>query len=129
MFLVGVLAPTLRSAELRPHAALVIRGSGRRFRTLTYAAFAVFLVTGGVLLWHRSFTFTPLLVTKLALVAGAFSMSALHDFGVGPAAARAARRSDAAASAGWRTAAAWLGRLNLAVTATIVILSVVIVRA
>ena len=45
MFLVGVLGPTLRSSRLGPHAVMVIRDSGRRFRTITYAMFAVFVLT------------------------------------------------------------------------------------
>jgi uncharacterized membrane protein len=128
MFLVGVLGPTLRSSRLGPHAAMVIRDSGRRFRTITYATFAVFLLTGAALLAHRGFVFTPLLVTKLILVGAAFTASGFHDFGAGPAAARAAQDNDALAAARWRRLAAWLGRLNLVLTTTIVILSVVIVR-
>lgn len=112
IFMTVVLAPVLRTTELRPHAALVIRGSGRRFRTLTYAAFAVFLITGVILLAHRGFVLKPLLVVKLVLVGGAFAVSLLHDLGAG-------RR---------RWAAAWLGRLNLALTTAIVLLSVLVVR-
>lgn len=125
VFLVVVLGPALRSTDLRPHASLLIKPLGRRFRTLTYIAFAVFLFTGGVLLAHRGFVFTPLLTFKLVLVACAFGISALHDFGVGPAAARPA---DAIAGARRRAVAAWLGRLNLVLTVAIVVLSVVIVR-
>ena len=103
-----------RSCE-RPSCALtrplVIRGSGRRFRTLTYAAFAVFLLTGVILLAHRGFALNPLLVVKLVLVGGAFAVSLLHDLG-----------------AGRRRWAAWLGRLNLALTTAIVLLSVLVVR-
>lgn len=128
MFLTGVLAPVLRSADLRSAAPLVIRASGRRFRNVTYATFAVFLATGAVLLAGRGFVFTPVLVTKLVLVGVAFTVSGVHDFGAGPAAARAARATDAKAAARWRTVATWLGRLNLLITSTVVVLSVVLVR-
>ncbi len=126
MFLVLVLAPALRSPELRAQAPAVIRGSGRRFRTLTRGAFGVFLVTGAILLAQRNFSLTPLLTGKLVLVGAAFGISAIHDFGAGPAAARAARNGDVSGSARWRSIAAWLGRLNLVLAIVIVTLSVTI---
>jgi len=128
IFLVVVLAPALRAPELRSQAPALIRGAGRRFRKLTYAAFVTFLGTGAVLLAHRGFALTPLLAGRLALVAGAFAVSGIHDFWAGPAAALAARRGDATASAHWRSMATWLGRLNLVLTLTIVTLSVAIAR-
>ena len=112
IFMTTVLAPVLRTTELRPHAALVIRGSGRRFRTLTHAAFSVFLVTGAILLAHRGFVLDPLLVVKLVLVGGAFAISLMHAFGAG-------RR---------RQVATWLGRLNLALMTAIVLLSILVAR-
>jgi len=94
---------------MRPwSSAALVAGSA----TLTYAAFAVFLVTGVILLAHRGFVLKPPLVVKLVLVGGAFAVSLLHDLGAG-------RR---------RWAAAWLGRLNLALTTAIVLLSVLVVR-
>ena len=128
MFLVGVLGPALRTPEMRAHAPALMRSAGRRFRTLTYSAFATFVLTGALLLAHRGFLVTPLLGLKLVLVAATFAIAGVHDFWVGPAATAAARRGDTIGSARWRRRATWLGRGNLAMTTVVVVLSVAVAR-
>ncbi len=128
IFLVFALGPTMRMAELRGQASLVMRTSGLRFRRLTHASFGVFIHTGAVLLAHRSFHITPLLAAKLLLVGVAFTMSAFHDYVVGPRVTTTARSGDTAAAAVWRRRATWMGRGNLALMALVVILSTVVAR-
>ena len=128
IFLVFALGPTMRLPEVRGQASLVMRTSGLRFRRLTHTSFGVFILTGLVLLAHRGFHITALLGAKLLLVAVAFTMSAVHDFNVGPRVAAAVRAGDAEAAALWRRRATWMGRGNLALMTLVVVLSTLVAR-
>lgn len=141
LFLVLVVVPWLRAGG-RANAVVLLRETGRRFRNVGWACFAVFLITGafnlsmrGVRLadfvtteWVAS-SFGRIVLLKVALFAVIVALSALHDFVVGPKATQALQidpQSSAAQSL--RRRASLLGRLNVVLALIAVFVGVMIVR-
>jgi putative copper resistance protein D len=137
-FLAVVGAPVLRRVEPPELRARLFRQLGEAFRTAGWAAIAVLLVTGvlnlyfgGVLgrlgtaeLWSSRYGRT--LACKLLAVAVMVTVSAVHDFIVGPAAARLVPGTPRALR--MRSRAAWLARINALVGLVLVIAAVRLAR-
>ena len=142
LFLVVVVVPLLRTPALRPQAVLLVREIGLRFRGVGWASLLVLVVTGVVNAAFRAGSlsgladaqfwtnpFGRLLAHKLALVALVFVLSAVHDFFVGPRASALLRSDPESPRARrWRTAASWMGRLNLLLALAVLALAVALAR-
>ncbi len=143
VFLGVVLIPVLRrSRAAGGQYTELIHRTGTRFRNVGWACIVLLLLTGFVNLsrwgvgverllsaelwaspWGR------ILALKLVLVVTAMTMSAVHDFVVGPRATRILRESPGSAAAGrLRRAAGWMGRINLLIAVLIVALGIMLVR-
>jgi copper resistance protein D len=138
-FLAVVGAPILREVEPPDLRARLFQRLGVRFRSVGWACIAVLLLTGvgnlyfrGVLrpakamlsIWATPFGHT--LAWKLVAVAAMIVVSVLHDFVLGPAAARAPARTDRARR--YRVGATWLARVNAVLGVMVVILAVRLAR-
>lgn len=147
VFLVGALLPVAKQPPFAPHLLLLIDRTGRRFRTLGWLGFALFLATGIVALGARGFTWADAwsgrlwqgawgerLALKLALVAVMLVLQALHDFWLGPqAVANAEHANDAGVPNPHPTSplmrsARWIGRVNFLLTLAVIWLAVRLVR-
>jgi len=142
LFLALVALPVARRLPPEERSRLVA-ALGRQFLPVAWAALAVLLVTGIFnLAWRgvtwesvvtgRVFTgtFGRILGIKLVLVMATLGLSALHDFLIGPASARAADRAggDAVRARRLRRNAAWIGRVNTVIALAILLLAVMLVR-
>lgn len=137
-----VLVPALRRPSLRPTARDLLWEAGVRLRVVAWIALATLAATGTVQLVYRVGGVAPLLegafwasawsrilLAKLALFATILGLAAWHDFRVGPRFAALAReRPDAPEAERMRRAAGRIGRLNLALTAAVVALGVLLSR-
>ena len=126
MFFLGLVgAPVLRRIEPPELRQQLFHTLGLRFRTVGWWAITVLIVTGvavlhfrGLLQWdvvlgNPAFWATPLgiaLAVKLFAVTVILSLSAIHDFSMGPAAGRA--RSGSPEAQRLRQRAAMLARVN-----------------
>lgn len=142
IFLITVLVPVLRHPELRPQAAELISRTGMRFRLVGWVSLVILVVTGSFNLIQRGVGWNALssaelwntafgraLAIKLALVALILCASALHDFVIGPRAARLWERDpDSVRVRGWRRTASWMGRANLLLALAVVAMAVILVR-
>jgi uncharacterized membrane protein len=140
-FLAVVGAPVLRQVEPPALRAKLFERLGRQFRAAGWIAIAVLLATGvgnlafdGVLqdgrilgaeLWSTAWGHA--LAWKLASVATMIVVSAIHDFWLGPLAARMAAEGSSDA-ARMRTRAAWLARINALLGIVIVAAAVRLAR-
>jgi copper resistance protein D len=144
MFFVAlVLVPVLRRESQVLRAAL-LDAAGRRFRTVGWAAIGVLLVTGVWNLHNRGLswrtigssalfegTFGRILMAKLLFVLLALTLSAVHDWVLGPAATRLAQQAGAdteGRAVRTRRIASWVARLNALAALVIVFLAVALVR-
>ena len=116
LFLSLILVPALRSAADAAQMSRLMTVVGRRYRSASWWAIGVLVVTGPLNAMGRWTLPAPgrALIFKLVIVALMFSLSALHDFVLGP---RASVRRQAGALpaelARLRRQASWLGRTNL----------------
>jgi putative copper export protein len=124
MFFLGVVgAPVLRNVEPASLRAELFTRLGERFRTVGWTAIAALILTGllnlhfrgmlGATLLERTFWSSPYgraLAWKLSAVVTMLAISAVHDFVVGPAAARVTPGAPGADAL--RKRAAWLARIN-----------------
>jgi putative copper resistance protein D len=141
LFLVLVVVPWLRSGR-REQAALFLRETGERFRTVGWTCFAILIATGAFNLSARGVRLNDLvdaqfyasgfgraLAWKLGLVAVVMVISAVHDFNLGPRATVAIEKDPASSeSLRLRRAASLFGRANLLLALLIFALGVVLVR-
>ena len=141
LFLVMVVVPWLRSRDRREAAGL-LRETGRRFRTIGWACFAVFVITGTVNLGMRGVRlasffdsdwlasgFGRVVMLKIGLFGLIVAVSAVHDFVIGPRASAAIEADPRSESARLlRRRASWLGRLNVVLALIIVFVGVMLVR-
>ncbi len=101
-FLALVFVPIVRKAEHRDQAPALFHLLGTRFRPVGWTCLAILLVTGTIQVGFRGFGWEDLwsgrlfdgpfghtLALKLAVVGLILVLSAVHDFVVGPRAARA----------------------------------------
>lgn len=138
LFLAVVGAPVLRKLEPPRLRAEIFRQLGARFRTVGWITIGVLLATG-VLNLHFSGALYRLgdasmwgtryghaLAWKLVAVAVMVGASALHDFVLGPRAARLPPGSPAGIAA--RKRASWIARINALVAVLLVIAAVRLAR-
>lgn len=140
VFLVAVVVPMLRTDRKR--AGELLRDLGFRFRAVGWAALVTLVVTGAFNVYRRGFGLADVfsgtvflgawgrvLAHKLALVAIVLVLSAVHDFRIGPEAARLMTDgSDPARAERLRKAASVIGRITFALALAIVALAVSLVR-
>ncbi|MCB9727855.1 MAG: DUF4149 domain-containing protein [Deltaproteobacteria bacterium] len=140
-FLVLVVVPWLRTGD-RDLAGKFLRETGERFRSVGWVCFGVVLVTGSFNLWVRGVRWSSFVdprwlgsdtgkavLAKLTLFAAVLIASAVHDFGIGPRAARAIERDPRAPVAEQlRRRASVLGRVNAMLGLALVAVGVMIVR-
>jgi putative copper resistance protein D len=140
MFFLGVVgAPVLRAIEPPALRAELFTRLGERFRTVGWWSIGILIVTGVLNLHNRgllsstlldgafwSTSYGTALAWKLAAVTVMVSVSAVHDFIVGPAAGRIRPGTDEAAS--MRRKAALLARANAFVGVVVVIAAVRLAR-
>jgi uncharacterized membrane protein len=139
-FLAVVGAPVLRSVEPPELRAALFRRLGEKFRTVGWIAIAVLLITGTLNLHFRgmlapevlgsadfwSSRYGRSLAWKLGAVTAMLMVQAVHDFRVGPAAARLTPGSPEALS--MRRRAALLARLSALFGIVVVIAAVRLAR-
>ena len=142
IFLVIVLVPAIRRPQFAGVASMLIRWTALRFRWVGWVCFGVFLLTGAFNLlargigWHElgdpffwQGSFGRTLAIKLIVVALILAISGFHDFFLGPRAAAAWESNAASAETlRLRRQAVQLGRLNLLLALTAIILGVMLVR-
>jgi copper resistance protein D len=139
LFLSLVLVPTLTG---HPQRGALILLAARRFRAVGWVALAVLLLTGLINLHHRGLLSSQLfdagfltssygstVALKLFFVALALFLSVVHDFFIGPRAARAMKQApDAPSTRQLRLLASLMGRANLVLALIIVAFAVTLVR-
>jgi hypothetical protein len=142
IFLVIVLIPAIRRPQFAGVASALIRWTALRFRWVGWICFCVFLATGAVNLLARDIGWQELqdavfwqgpfgstLAIKLAIVAAILAISGFHDFVLGPRAADAWNSDPASPETlRLRRQAVRLGRLNLLLALTAIVLGVMLVR-
>lgn len=115
LFIALVLVPVARRLENHALRARLIHDTGVRFRTVGWIALGVLLATGlANLVMHPGLLSSPRFHAKLALVAVALILSALHDFVLGP------RAGAPGAAPSARVRASWVARINVLVVLVIV---------
>jgi uncharacterized membrane protein len=123
LFIALVLVPTARRLGDPALRARLVRDTGARFRTVAWLAIGVLVLTGAVNLWLQPVLLSsPRLHAKLALVALALFLSALHDFVLGP------RAGAPGADPSARARVSWLARVNVLVALAIVALGLSLIR-
>lgn len=139
-FLAVVGAPVLRSVEPPELRALLFRRLGEQFRTAGWIAIVVLLVTGTLNLYFRGMLTLDVLASadywnsrygrslawKLGAVTAMLIVQAIHDFSVGPAAARLTPGTPEALAT--RRRAALLARLSAVLGIIVVIAAVRLAR-
>lgn len=140
MFFLGAVgAPVLREVEPGLRARL-FHLLGIRFRLVGWIALTVLVATGLANLHFRSLlqadlwsspdfwagSYGRMLAVKLGCVLLMLVLSAIHDFGVGPAIVRATPGS--ARAERLRRATSWIGRINALLGVILVIAAVRIAR-
>jgi copper resistance protein D len=139
-FLAAVGAPVLRSVEPPALRAELFRRLGEQFRTVGWVTIGVLVVTGTANLYFRgllrmdlwsnpafwSSGYGQALMWKLIAVTLMIVISAVHDFVLGPSAARLQAGSPNALRA--RRRAGWLARVNAMVGLVLVVAAVHLAR-
>jgi uncharacterized membrane protein len=117
LFIALVLVPTVRAVGDAALRTRLVRESGRRFRTIAWAALAVLVLTGLLNLWLQpGLLRSPRLHWKLGLVGLALILGAFHDFVLGP------RAGLPGAGPSVRVRASWIARVNVLVALAVVLL-------
>ncbi len=138
IFLSLVLAPLVRSRKAAPEFMALFRSTALRFRPLVWAAIAVLLTTGPMLLARRGVSMTepaswPGIVTiKLMLVGLLLFLTLLHDLVLGPQVSRVSAipgpRRTATEQVIFKTAR-WLPRLSLFVALAVLWAATILARS
>jgi copper resistance protein D len=141
-FIALVLVPAVRRPEHARNAPALLRACAMRFRTVGWTSLIVLVVTGCLILGSRGFTFADCftgsvfagpfgrtLAVKLILVTAIFAISGLHDFYLGPNAAKVILENPASSEAALaRKRASWMGRIVLLLGLAVVAMAVQLVR-
>ncbi len=126
-FLVLVVVPVLRRPEFTSLSASLMRYTGLRFRIVGWICLGLLVATGILILGFRGYAwadffngsmftgaFGNILAVKLIMVGAILSISAMHDFFLGPRAMRLILENpDSPATARNRKIASWLARITL----------------
>lgn len=141
VFIVAVVVPWLRRGDRRT-AALLMRDTGKRFRSVGWACLLLLVVTGTFNLWARGVRIQSLwdpmwlaspfgraVIAKTALVTLILVISVAHDFFIGPAASRAVETGRPHEEAErLRRRASLLGRANLTLALLVVAVAITLSR-
>lgn len=141
-FIALVLVPAVRRPENAHNAPALLRACAMRFRTVGWASLVILVVTGCLILGLRGFTFEDCftgrvfigpfgrtLAIKLILIAAIFAISGLHDFYLGPNAAKVILDNPGSGEAAKaRKRASWMGRIVLLLGLAVVAMAVQLVR-
>ena len=97
LFIAIVMVPTLRKFEPQEYGTKILSSSGLRFRTVSWIAILILLLTGMLNAINRGVTvhsistgslflshFGKILILKVVLVVLMLVLSAIHDFFLGP---------------------------------------------
>lgn len=123
LFVALVLVPSARRLEDRTLRTRLIRETGRRFRTVGWAAIGVLVGTGLLNLWmHPVLLSSARFQWKLGLVVLALILSAFHDFVLGP------RAGAPGAGPSARVLASWIARVNVLVVLIVLALGLSLFR-
>jgi len=114
-----VIMPALRQGLSPPQRQEWIRIIGRRYRVVGWTSIVILLITGSLMAWSQGVEwdsgFGRVLSLKLALVGVMLVLTSLHDFVLGPRAAR---------TENLRGVVLWLARVNLLVVIAIILCGV-----
>ena len=141
-FLGIVLVPVIRGRDFASVRTALLYRTGLRFRWAGWVVLAVLVVTGIANLGFRGYSWENLfdgtlwngawghvLAWKVGIVGVVLIVSAVHDFYLGPRAARLlAENPDAAEAQRLRRTASYVGRLMLLASLVILALAVALVR-
>lgn len=138
LFLSLVLAPLVRRRTAVPELAALFRSAARRFRFVVWAAVAVLVSSGPILLPQRGLSildpagWPPILRVKVGLVALLVGLTVTHDLALGPRVGEIAAIPEHARSAGeqmvMRTAT-WLPRLALLLALGVIAAAAMLARS
>lgn len=118
LFIAIVLVPVTRRVQDPRLRIDLISQTGKRFRTVGWAALALLVATGLVILLRRPWLLqVPAFQLKAALVILALGLSALHDFVLGPRVGKLPPEVTAP-----RRRVSWIARLNVLIALMIVLL-------
>lgn len=142
LFMMLVLTPGLRRLEDPRVRAQLIRVAGIRFRLVGWICVGTLLTTGFLNLagrginasalsqrafWHGGYG--RMLAWKFALFTAILTLSAVHDWVIGPRAGVAQRAQPGSPDANrLRAMATWFGRLNLLLSITMLVLGILLSR-
>jgi uncharacterized membrane protein len=142
LFFALVIVPVLRRPQHHQAAAQLVQTDGVRFRAVGWICFAVIGATGIFNLNYTGYDWSYLwsgllfkgtqgraIAVKLALVACVLALSLVHDWYLGPKAARCMLADPTSPEArGLRRTASWMGRANVLLGLAIVATAVLFVR-
>lgn len=134
IFISLVLAPALRRLPEEPRWAL-LQSVGTAAKAVGWIGIIVLLFTGLLNVLHLQIQWDSfigrLLVLKLALAAIVVTLSALHDFLLGPllAARRRTSSSETSSTLRLRKLIPWLARINLLLALGVIYVAVLIARS
>jgi copper resistance protein D len=141
-FLALILVPVVRRPEFTGLAPSLLRAAALRFRLVGWICLGILIVTGCANLGFRGYSFADcldgrlwqgdfgrLLSVKMSLVGAMLAISGLHDFLLGPQAARILLESPGSSEAkAARKRAAWMGRSVLLLAILVAGVAVLLVR-
>jgi uncharacterized membrane protein len=142
LFTAAVLVPASRHKVLAPKRGLLFTVIGKKFSRISWLIFGVLLLTGYIQLWAQGFTLDVLMTanfwhtgygvtlhTKLHFFILVLIISGLHDFWLGPKAARLMDENPSdPKTQRYRKITSWAGRLNLLLGLLILYYAITLVR-
>lgn len=142
LFTAIVLVPASHHKLLKGKRGSLFTIVGKKFSRLSWVFFAVLIVTGYIQLWTRGYTIDYLLTDefwetsfgttlgiKLTLFSLVLIISGLHDFWLGPKAARLIdEQPESSKTKKFRKVTSWIGRLNLLLGLLILYCAITLVR-
>ncbi len=141
LFTAAILVPATRK-KLANQRSLLFTELGTRFSRLSWLIFPLLIITGITSLMGRGFSFSSILSSdfwataygsrlmgKLHLFAFVIILSGIHDFWLGPKAARLMDdEPDTPRTKRFRKITSWVGRVNLLLGLAILYYAVTLVR-
>jgi len=137
LFLSLVLVPVFKCEGFAGERRVLFQTLALRFRVVVWASIIALVATGSILLTSRVASLAEpegwpfVLKLKLAAVAVLISLTAVHDFWLGPKVAGLMRRSPVDRSSTEQTLirlSPWIVRLGLILALVILLLAVAVVR-
>ncbi len=138
IFLSLVLAPLVRSRKAAPEFMALFRSAARRFRFVVWAAVALLLSTGPILLHERGFSIVDpsqwpqVLRIKIGLVILLLALTFAHDLLLGARISQISANPENAKTVWEQTlvrTASWLPRVALLLALGVLFAAVVLVRS